>query len=97
MRDSPIPHVTPIKLNKPDPIKFSGQPRDFATFRRDFEVIIVPNRAAVDIGLYLKQAVPPKDVHLLANVDLENHKEMMSILASKYGCTVQGGWWIVLL
>ena len=87
MRDSPIPHVTPIKLNKPDPIKFSGQPRDFATFRRDFEAIIVPNRAAVDIGLYLKQAVPPKDVHLLANVDLENHKEMMSILASKYGCT----------
>ena len=46
--------VSPIKLNKPDPIKFSGQPRDFATFRRDFEAIIVPNRSAADIGLYLK-------------------------------------------
>ena len=87
MRDCSTPHVTPIKLNKPDPIKFSGQPRDFATFKRDFESIIVPNRAAADIGLYLKQAVPAKDVYILANVDLENYKEMMSILASKFGST----------
>ena len=87
MRDSPVSHLTPIKLNKPDPIKFSGHPRDFATFKRDFEAIIVPNRSAADIGLYLKQAVPSKDVHILANVELENYPEMMNILSSKFGCT----------
>ena len=87
MRDSPVSHVTPIKLNMPDPIKFSGHPRDFAAFKRDFEAIIVPNRSAADIGLYLKQAVPPKDSHILANVELENYKEMMNILSSKFGCT----------
>ena len=41
------PHATPIKLNKPDPITFSGNPRDFATFKRDFEAVIVPNRPAL--------------------------------------------------
>ena len=86
IRDA-VPHVTPIKLNKPDPIKFSGHPRDFASFKRDFEAIIVPNRSAADIGLYLKQAVPAKDAHILVNVDLENYNEMMSILATKFGST----------
>ena len=43
---------SPIKLEKPSPIKFSGQPRDFASFRRKFESIVIPNRAAADIGLY---------------------------------------------
>ena len=79
--------VSPIKLNKPDPIKFSGQPRDFATFRRDFEAIIVPNRSAVDVGLYLKQAIPAKDQHLLANVGVEDHTKMMDILAKKFRTT----------
>ena len=43
------PHATPIKLNKPDPITFSGNPRDFATFKRDFEAVIVPNRPAAQL------------------------------------------------
>ena len=55
-KEVPAATATPIKLNKPEPIKFSGQARDFASFKRDFEAIIVPNRAAADIGLYLKQA-----------------------------------------
>ena len=76
---------SPIKLNKPDPIKFSGQPRDFATFKRKFEAIIVPNRSAADIGLYLNQAVPVKHQHLISNVDVENYTEMMKILAKKFG------------
>ena len=81
------PHVTPIKLNKPDPITFSGNPRDFATFKRDFEAVIVPNRPAADVGLYLKQAVPTKDAHLLANISLDKHQEMMEILADRFGST----------
>ena len=64
--------ASPIKVNKPQPIKFSGIPRDFATFKRDFEAIIVPHRSSADIGLYLRQAVPAKDLHLIANVDVEN-------------------------
>ena len=86
---SPSSKASPIKLNKPDPIKFSGQPKDFATFKRDFEVIIVPNRSAADVGLYLKQAIPAKDLHLLANVDLEKHGDMMDILAQEFGTTRQ--------
>ena len=87
LNDSSRPYLTPIKLNKPDPIKFSGEPRDFAAFRRDFEAIIVPNRSPADIGLYLKQAIPAKDVHILNNVDLDNYTEMMSILSAKFGST----------
>ena len=83
------PTVCPIKINKPDPIKFSGQPRDFATFKRDFEAIIVPHRSAADIGLYMKQAIPSKDLHLITNVDVENHAEMMRILSAEFGTTRQ--------
>ena len=79
--------ASPIKLNKPDPITFSGNPRDFATFKRDFEAIIVPNRSAADISLYLKQAIPKKDMHVLANVSLDKYEEMMVILADKFGTT----------
>ena len=87
LNDSSSHYSTPIKLNKPDPIKFSGEPRDFAAFRRDFEAIIVPNRSPADIGLYLKQAIPAKDVHILTNVSLDDYKEMMSILSAKFGST----------
>ena len=76
---------SPIKLEKPSPIKFSGQPRDFASFRRKFEAIVVPNRAAADIGLYLQQAVPSKHEHLIRNIEPENHKEMMEVLANEFG------------
>ena len=84
-----VASATPIKLNKPEPIKFSGQPRDFASFKRDFEAIIVPNRAAADIGLYLKQAVPHKHIHLIANVDTANYIEMLNILAAEFGTKEQ--------
>ena len=42
--------ATPIKINKADAIKFSLFSRDFATFRGDFEAIIVHNRSAADVG-----------------------------------------------
>ena len=69
--------VTPIKINKPDPIKFSGQPRDFATFKREFEAIVVPRRDPSDVGFHLKQAVPSKHRHLLDNIDLSKYEKMM--------------------
>ena len=77
--------ATPIKLNKPEAIKFSGNSREFATFKRDFNAIIVPNRSAADIGLYLKQAVPTKHLHLIANVDIEKYEDMMDILSKEFG------------
>ena len=76
---------TPIKLTKPEPLKFSGQIRDFASFKNKFETIVVPNRSAVDIGVHLLQAIPAKHQHLVANVKLENHVEMMKILAEEFG------------
>ena len=45
---------TPLKLQKPDSIKFSGGLRDIASFKENFESIVVLNRSAVDIGLCLK-------------------------------------------
>ena len=80
---------TPIKLNKPDPLKFSGQSRDFASFKNKFETIIVPNRSAVDIGVHLLQAIPAKHQHLVANVKIENYQEMMKILADEFGTVEQ--------
>ena len=60
----------PIKINKPDNLTFSGQARDFASFKRDFLAIVVPNRDAVQIGVYLKQAIPEKFKYLVSNKDL---------------------------
>ena len=77
--------ATPIKINKPDAIKFSGFSRDFATFKRDFEAIIVPNRSAADVGLYLKQAIPSKHLYLIANLDIEEYGEMMKVLSAEFG------------
>ena len=55
----------PLKITKPDNISFSGQARDFATFKRDFLAIVVPHREASQIGIYLKQAIPEKCKHLI--------------------------------
>ena len=52
--------ATPIKLEKPAPIKFFGNARDIASFKEKFEAIVVPNRSAADVGLYVNQAVPTK-------------------------------------
>merc|ERR1711905_48571 len=80
---------TPIKLNKPDPLKFSGQAGDFASFKNKFETIVVPHRSAVDIGVHLLQAIPAKHQHLVANVKMENYQEMMKILAKEFGTVDQ--------
>ena len=78
---------TPIKLEKPAPIKFSGNARDFAAFKEKFEAIVVPNRSAADIGLYLHQAIPGKYQHLVKNFKPMEHVKMMEVLVGKFGTT----------
>ena len=78
---------TPIKLEKPAPIKFSGNARDFAAFKEKFEAIVVPNRSAADIGLYLHQAIPGKYQHLVKNFKPMEHVKMMEVLVEKFGTT----------
>ena len=79
--------VSPIKFDKLQSLKFSGNPRDFATFKRNFEMMVVPNRDLTETGMYLKQSVPKKFEHLIANVELGDWKQMMSILQGKFGRT----------
>lgn len=56
--DSLADRAAPLKINKPECPKFSGQARDFAPFKRDFLAIVVPNRDDAQIGIHLKQAIP---------------------------------------
>ena len=72
--------ATPLKINKPDNLAFSGNARDFAPFKRDFLAIVVPHRDASQIGIYLKQAVPEKHKYLIANKDLHDWRGMLDIL-----------------
>ena len=80
---------TAIKLAKADNVTFSGDSRDFATFKKDFETIVVPNRPPYEIGVRLRQAVPDKYKHLLANIELHDHVQMMDKLAAKFGTARQ--------
>ena len=43
--------IAPLKINKPDNLTFSGQARDFASFKRDFLAIVVPHRDLAQIGI----------------------------------------------
>ena len=70
----------PLKINKPDALKFSGEAREFASFKRDFMAIVVPNRDKAQIGMHFKQAIPEKHKHLLANKDLDDWESMMSVI-----------------
>ena len=49
--------------------------------------MVVPNRDLTATGMYLKQAVPEKFEHLIANVDLSNWVQLMAILQAKFGRT----------
>ena len=72
--------ATPLKINKPDNLAFSGEARDFAAFKRDFLAIIVPHREPSQIGIYLKQAIPEKHKYLISNKDLHDWKGMLSVI-----------------
>ena len=75
-----------VKLQKLKCPKFSGVPRDFGQFKRDFEQIVnVPGRSDVEIGSNLKDAIPERFQHLVSHLDKSNHPEMMTILEKKFG------------
>ena len=82
---APATETSAIKLGKAEQIMFTGNSRDFAAFKKDFQTIVVPNRAAVDTGYRLRQAIPQKHQHLIANVDVADYKKMLEILSKKFG------------
>ena len=49
--------ATPIKISKPDPIKFNRQQRDFAPFKYEFEAIVIPRMYASNIDFHLKRSM----------------------------------------
>ena len=79
----------PIKLEKAKPITWNGKERDFATFRRDFEAIVVPRRNPSQVAVYLKEAIPERHKHLLNNHDPDDFKGMMKTLTKKFGTSRQ--------
>ena len=75
-----------VKLQKLSCPKFSGIPRDFANFKRDFnELVNVPGRPDVEIGINLRESIPQKHLHLINHLETTKHKEMMTILEKKFG------------
>ena len=71
---------TPLKINKPEALKFSGNAREFASFKRDFMAIVVPHRDDTQIGIHFRQAIPDKHKHLISNKDLCDWKSMLSVI-----------------
>ena len=70
-----------VKLQKLSCPKFSGSPRDFGHFKRDFmELVKVPGRADIEIGSNLKNAVPEKYLHLISHLSTSDHEGMMDVL-----------------
>ena len=75
-----------VKLQKLSCPKFSGSPRDFGHFRRDFlELVKVPGRADIEIGTNLKNAVPEKYLHLISHLSMTDHEGMMDVLEERFG------------
>ena len=75
-----------VKLQKMSCPKFSGYARDFSHFKRDFNAMVnVVGRSDVEIGSNLLNAVPTNYQHLIDNLDMSNHQEMMKVLTSKFG------------
>ena len=79
----------PIKLEKAKPITWNGKERDFATFKREFEAIVVPRRHPSQVAVYLKEAIPEKHKHLLNNHNLDDYQGMMKTLSEKFGTSRQ--------
>ena len=73
----------PLKINKPDALRFSGEAREFASFKQDFMAIVVPNRDNSQIGMHFKQAIPDKHKHLLSNKNLDDWESMMDIIEAE--------------
>ena len=87
VRESASSHSI-IKMNKVECPKFSGFPRDFAQFKKEFEAIVaVPGRQDNEIGIQLRNAIPRKFVHLVHNHELADYKGMMEVLTVEFGAS----------
>ena len=83
-----------VKLQKISCPKFSGIPRDFAQFKRDFNrLVAVPGRPDVEIGFNLRESIPARHSHLVQHLDTSQHAEMMDILEDK-GAVALGHLWL---
>ena len=77
---------TIVKLEKLKCPMFSGTPRDFGQFKRDFNQIVnVPGRSDIEIGSNLIDAIPERFRHLVTHLDTTNNNEMMNVLERKFG------------
>ena len=77
-----------IKMNKVECPKFSGFPRDYAQFKKEFESIVaVPGRQDNEIGVQLRNAIPKKFVHLINNFELADWKGMLEVLTEEFGAS----------
>ena len=77
---------TIIKPKETRSPKFSGYDRDFVQFKKDFiEIVMHPERSDVEIGYYLREAVPAKFKHLVSHIFYSDHEKMMQVLDKKFG------------
>ena len=84
--EAPTKLCNVVKLQKTSCPTFSGSPRDFAQFKRNFNALVnVTGRLDVEIGTNLLNAIPSKYQYLLANLQLSEHSKMMDILQEKFG------------
>ena len=67
-----------VKLEKIEAFKFSGEYRDWASFKRKFTNIVIHGRDSQDIGVRLLQSLPAKHKHLFDNMDVGEHEKMMA-------------------
>ena len=67
-------------LEPPKNIKFSKEPQDVATFKCEFNEIVIPNREIHEVSLHLKQLIPKKCLHLIEKFKLTQYSEMMAEL-----------------
>ena len=75
-----------VKLQKLSCPNFSGSPRDYGHFKRDFlELVKVPGRPDIEIGSNLKSAIPVKFHHLINHLSTSDHVGMLKVLDERFG------------
>ena len=75
-----------VKLQKLSCPNFSGSPRDYGHFKRDFlELVKVPGRSDIEIGKNLKNSIPDKFLHLINHLPTSDHVGMMEVLDDRFG------------
>ena len=74
------------KLQKLSYPKFSGTPRDFVRFKRNFNKLVnVAGRSAIEIGSNLQNAIPERFQHLISHLETDDHEGMMEVLEERFG------------